>query len=239
MTTGAETSEIIFYNLYNALITFCRLYKTAIAPPLNFTILQRRVVGKPHEEAADTVPSIQQRSEHIQHGDALLVVGEHRRDHLLGAKELHQFVALRVLGVRDELHSGTVSQCTGVLPVETAAIRPSRGYECQAMLDGDQIRRSISRGSGRLEQTVEVLDVCCDVLEVWLEEGMQGTSETHLADMNMGECGIAYEQPLLNPLDTTLYLPHDEQLVVVHVDRQPQLIAHREDDLLLTDSVGG
>jgi len=234
MTTGAETSDIIIvYNLYNALITFCRLYKTAIVPPLNFTILQRRVVGKPHEEAADTVPSIQQRSEHIQHGDALLVVGEHRRDHLLGAKEpheLHQFVALRVLGVRDELHSGTVSQCTGVPPVETAAIRPSRGYECQAMLDGDKIR---------LDQTVEVLDVCCNVLEVWLKEGMQGTSETHLADMNMGECGIAHEQPLLNPLDTTLYLPHDEQLVVVHVDRQPQLIAHREDNLLLTDSVGG
>ena len=145
-------------------------------------------------------------------------------------------MATRVLGVRDEMHSGTVSQCTGVPPVETAAIRPSRGYECQAMLDGDQIRR---RGSGRLDQTVKVLDVCCDVLEVWLEEGMQGTSETHLADMNMGECGIAHEQPLLNPLDTTLYLPHDEQLVVVHVDRQPQLIAHREDDLLLTDSVGG
>jgi len=93
--------------------------------------------------------------------------------------------------------------------------------------------------SGRLDQTVNVLVICCEVLEVWLEEGMQGTSETHLADMNMGECGIAYEQPLLNPLDTTLYLPHDEQLVVVHVDRQPQLIAHREDDLLLTDSVGG
>ena len=82
---------------------------------------------KPHEEAADTVPSIQQRGEHIQHGDALLVVGEHRRDHLLGAKkphELHQFVALRVLGVSDELHSGTVSQCTGVPPVETTARYP-------------------------------------------------------------------------------------------------------------------
>ena len=83
----------------------------------------------------------------------------------------------------------------GVPFVETTAIRPSRGYECQVMLDGDQIRRNISRGSGRLDQTVEVLDVCCDVLEVWLKEGMQGTSETHLADMNMGECGITYEQP--------------------------------------------
>ena len=109
------------------------------------------------------------------------------------------------------------------------------------MLDGKQMfHRCIFRGGGHgLEQAVQVLDVCSDVLKVWLEEGMQGTSETHLADMNMSECGIAYEQTLLNPLDTTLYLPHDEQLIVVHVDRQLQLIAHREDDLLLTDSVGG
>ncbi len=62
---------------------------------------------------------------------------------------------------------------------------------------------------------------------------MQGTSETHATDMNMGDCGIAHEKPLLNPLDTTLYLPHDEQLVVVHVDRLPQLITYREVSRLL------